>query len=244
MIPITSGKSEKDRITYYSGSDGISAIKEEDGTITLKHVEENVAFKKALIVFLVFFVILSIIKVLFIVPAIKNNSIGIIWYFIPTFFYVILSIWSIYNCRKNLGINGIKNHGAEHKVNLAYLKLKRVPNIDEAKSFSRINKACGIIIFSSFIISQLICFIIFIISGYYIIPEIVLFILTIFLQTCFPFNLLGKLAQFFTTSEPEEENLELAISSLSKLVTYVEFKNILLGKLAARNIINNSKKNN
>ena len=51
------------------------------------------------------------------------------------------------------------------------------------------------------------------------IPEIIVFLNSIIVPYTFPFNLLGIIAQFFTTSEPEESNIELAIAALSALET-------------------------
>ncbi len=110
----------------------------------------------------------------------------------------------------------LRNHGAEHKVFSAYKKLGRIPTVEEANHFSRINKACGVTIYSAFITAQLIGFIVYIHTSY-IIPEILLFLIPLFFQTIFPFNFIGKLAQFFTTSKPQKRNIELAIAALSAL---------------------------
>ena len=121
----------------------------------------------------------------------------------------------------------MKNHGAEHKVIRAYMKLKRIPTLEEAKKFSRISKSCGVTIYSAFFTTQIIGFIVFVTKGYAI-PEILLFIIPILFQSVFPFNLLGKIAQFFTTREPEDENIELAIAAITALENNEDFYKKLL----------------
>lgn len=101
----------------------------------------------------------------------------------------------------------------------AYNKLKRIPTIEEAQKFSRINRSCGITIYSAFITAQLIGFIVYIKTGF-LISEIILFLVPLFFSAFFPFNLIGKFAQFFTTSKPERHNLELAIAALSALESH------------------------
>jgi len=44
------------------------------------------------------------------------------------------------------------------------------------------------------------------------------------LRSIFPLNVLGKFAQFFTTSRPEDKNIELAITAVSALETKQQIK--------------------
>lgn len=223
MLKLNSGNSEKDRISFYTSENGATAIRCEDGTIDIKYAKENVNLGKALTIIFVIFGTLSLIKAYIIMPLIKNAIIGLGWYFIPTIVYVLLIIVSIIAVRKTGGKELLKNHGAEHKVFTAYKKLKRVPTIEEAKRFSRINKACGATIYSAFITTQIIGFIVYVKTGF-VISELILFIVPILFQTVFPFNFIGKLVQFFTTRKPEDRNIELAIAAVSALETRQQLK--------------------
>lgn len=226
MLKLSSGKSEKDRISFYTSENGATAIRGEDGTIDIKLGKENVDLAKALTVIFVIFGTLSLIKAYIIMPLIKNATIAVGWYFIPTAVYVFLTIVSIIVVRKTGGKELLKNHGAEHMVFTAYKKLKRVPTIEEAKRFSRINKACGVTIYSAFITAQIIGFVVYIKTGF-VISELILFMVPLLFQTVFPLNLLGKLAQFFTTTKPEDKNIELAIAAVSALETRQQLKDMV-----------------
>ena len=216
MLKLSSGKSEKDRISFYTSDNGATAIRNSNGEITFEYGKKNVSVMKALAILLGIFGTLSLVKAFVLIPLIKNNTIGTVWYLIPTFFYSFLAVISIIAVRKTGGEELLRNHGAEHMVFSAYKKLKRVPTVEEAKHFSRINRACGITVYSAFITTQLIGFVVYIHTSY-IIPEILLFLIPLFFQTIFPFNFIGKVAQFFTTSRPKKRNIELAIAALSAL---------------------------
>jgi uncharacterized protein YqhQ len=110
----------------------------------------------------------------------------------------------------------IRNHGAEHMVFNAYKKLKRIPTIQEATSFSRISRFCGTNYYSAFIFTHLISLVTFIFLNYHI-PEMILFFIAIFSKSLLPTCIFGLLAQYFNTSKPEKENLELAIAALTEL---------------------------
>lgn len=142
--------------------------------------------------------------------------IGSIYYLISIFLYIMLVIFNIIYLRIKGGKEVLKNHAAEHMVFSAYNKLKRVPTIEETRNFSRISKSCGITIYSALIATQIIGFFVYINTGY-MISELVLFISSMLVKTMFPFNLLGELAQLFTTSKPEDKNIELAIEAVSML---------------------------
>ena len=215
MLNLSSGRSEKDRISFYTSNNGITAIRNANGNISIEFGKQNSPLK-ATLELLGIFGTLSAIKAYLLIPLIENKTIGLIWYLIPTFFYLFLLVFSIVSVRKKSGINFLKNHGAEHMVFTAYKKLKRIPTIEEAKNFSRINSRCGINIYSAFITSQLIGFLVYVYTDYKI-SEILLFLAPLFLSPIFPFNFIGELAQFFTTAKPEDSNIELAIAALSAL---------------------------
>lgn len=216
MLKLSSGKSEKDRISFYTSDNGATAIRNKNGEITIEYEKKNVSVMKAIPVLYGIFGTLSLVKTCVLIPLIQNKIIGTIWYLIPTFFYSFLTVISIISVRKTGGKELLRNHGAEHKVFTAYNKLGRIPTVEEANQFSRINKTCGVTIYSAFITTQLIGFIVYIHTSY-VIPEILLFLIPLFFQTIFPFTFIGKVAQFFTTSRPKKRNIELAIAALSAL---------------------------
>ena len=162
MIKLSSGKSEKDRISFYTCDNGATAIRNKNGEFTIEYGKKNVPIMKSIAILLGIFGTLSLVKAFVLIPLIENKIIGTVWYLIPTFFYSFLAIISIIVVRKTGGKELLRNHGAEHKVFLAYKKLKRIPTVKEANHFSRINNACGITIYSAFITTQLIGFIVYI----------------------------------------------------------------------------------
>jgi len=219
MINLASAKSEKDRISFFTTKNGISAIKTSDGKLNFKLENREEASDNTfvgIISIIVIFSILSFIKSFFLIPLIESNKIGAIWYLSVSFFYTCFMILGIILMRKEGGIELLRNHAAEHMIYAAYQKLKRVPSIQEAMQYSRIASNCGVTIFSGFITSQIIGFIIYVNTGI-IIPEILLIFASIFFCSFFPFNLIGRFAQLFTTSKPKTKNLKLAIYSISAL---------------------------
>lgn len=226
MLKLSSGKSDKDRISFYTSDIGATAIRNKKGEITIEYEKKNVSIIRAVTVLLGIFGTLSLVKALVLIPLIKNKIIGTVWYLIPTFFYLFLTVISIIIVRKDGGKEILRNHGAEHKVFAAYTKLGRIPTVEEANQFSRINKACGATIYSAFITTQLIGFIVYIQTSY-VISEILLFFIPLLFSTIFPFNFIGKLVQFFTTSRPKKHNIELAIAALSALERRESLENML-----------------
>ena len=219
MLKIISGRSEKDRITFSTKDSCATAIRKENGEINYDFKKEDTPVTQALTAILVIFVLSSLFKAFVLIPLITNGSISVGWYLTSLVFYSILAVLSVVAVRNRGGEDFLKNHGAEHKVLSAYNKLKRIPTIEEAQKFSRIHRSCGVTIYSAFITSQLIGFIVYINTGFKI-SEIVLFLVPLFFSSFFPFNLIGKLAQFFTTKKPKRNNIELAIAALSALESH------------------------
>jgi uncharacterized protein YqhQ len=112
--------------------------------------------------------------------------------------------------------NTMRNHGAEHMVFNAYNKLKRIPTIHEATSFSRISRFCGTNYYSAFIFTHIISLLVYILFNYHI-SEMIIFFIAIFSKSLPPVCVFGLLAQYLNTSKPENENLELAIAALTEL---------------------------
>lgn len=230
MLNLSSGCSNENWISYTTVEHTSRAIRHKNGEIVTETVKDFTVTSKwddtthsvASYLFCIFswfvLLIIPIIKGYHINPMIKNHEISSCYYFVSTILLVILSIIVILRIiitdpKEKLR----KNHGAEHKVFTAYEKLEHIPTIDEAKHFPRICNVCGVTIYSSLITAQLIGFFIYTKYGI-MIHEIVLFFVPIFLHSIFPFNFLGKVAQFFTTIEPDDDNIELAIAALTELM--------------------------
>ena len=215
MLKIISGHSEKDRITFSTKDSCATAIRKENGEIDFEFEKKDTPLFKSILILFIIFGMSSILKSCVLIPFIESNIISVGWYLVPLAFYSVLAVLCVIVINKSPE-ELLKNHGAEHKVVSAYNRLKRIPTVKEAQKFSRIHKSCGITIYSAFITSQLIGFIVYINTGFKI-SEIVLFLVPLFFSSFFPFNLIGKLAQFFTTSNPKRHNIELAIESISAL---------------------------
>ena len=215
MVEISSGKSDKDRISFWKkDSYGVTAIRQADGTIIFERGKKETP--KGTYIAFAFLIALSVIKEYVILPLIEKEAIPTFCYLITMFIYFIIAIYSIMNVRREKGIQCLKNHAAEHMCFKAYRKLKRVPTVEETRRFSRIDRRCGITKFSALITSQLIGYLIYVYAGYEV-SEILLFLIPLCFNTIFPFNVLGKFAQLFTTAKPDEENIELAIAAINEL---------------------------
>ena len=226
MLNLSNGRSEKDRICFYTSDNGATAIRKENGKIAIEFGKPKIPLAKVLFILIGFFCTLSLIKAYVLIPLIEKQTIGLLWYLLPMFVYSFFLIFSIIVVRKQGGTEFLKNHGAEHMIVAAYKKFKKIPTIEEARAFSRISSHCGINIYSAFITSQLIGFVVYITADCKI-SEILLFLLPLLFSSAFPFNLIGKLGQFFTTAQPDDSNIELGIAALSALEKHENAKTLL-----------------
>lgn len=215
MVKVNGGNSKIDRITFTDSTVNATAIQMPDGEIKVEYEEKNVIGVSVLKA-LGMFIFISLLKSFLILPHISNNAITVYFYLIPATIYLLLSFIAIKEMRKKGNENQLRNHAAEHMVHKAYEKLKRIPTISEAREFSRIHYSCGINIFSAFITAQLIGFFVYRYTGY-VISEIWLVIVPILCSSIFPFNVLGKIGQFWTTSKPNDSNIKLAITAIKAL---------------------------
>lgn len=226
MVKLSSGLSQSDRITFSDLDSKVNAtaIQMPNGEVRIEYGKSNEALS-AVFTALCLFTIISIFKSFLIIPYINNHQSRVYLYLIPAMFYAFLMVLNIHQIRK-VKIT-LKNHAAEHMVYHAYKKLKRIPTIGETRKFSRINSECGINIFSAFIMAQLIGFLLYRYAGGYVISEVALVIVPMLFSRCFPFNVIGNIAQLWTTTKPNDSNIRLAISALSAL----EHKVLLIEKI-------------
>lgn len=218
MMSLKGGNSKKDRITFYDSKFSVTAIRCSDGTIQIEDAKKDNKEKKwaNIVVTLLIFLGIPLLKAFGVMPFIDNESSKVYLYLIPAAIYSLIVIASIKVAISMVEEQGLKNHGAEHMVYSAYEKLKRIPTVEETKQFSRINGNCGICLFSGIITAQLIGFFVYKYAGYQI-SEIILFIAAMLFWNLFPFNVLGKIAQLWTTKEPDDTNIELAIAAIKGL---------------------------
>lgn len=217
MVRVTSARSDNDKIMFSDSEFESTATRMTNGEIeTVCEKKKEVTFPVAITV-LVVTIILWVIDIKLTIPFLSNSVSRVyIFYSIITVIFAMLMFVAIKELCKSKNANLLKNHGAEHMVFTAYRKLKRIPTVSEAKKFSRINSHCGINLFSSIIVAQLLAIFVYLCTGYIISEMLMLTIAPIF-ASFFPFNFIGNIAQFWTTSEPSDSNINLAISALKGL---------------------------
>ncbi len=231
MLTISMGHSDKNWISYTGLSHTSRAIRQSDGEIKTETVSKkappsnwstlqfNPVTSFLFGIFSTFVIyILPIIKGFWLNPMIKRHEVSSYYYLISVPLIILLIIFgviSIINTDPKHEIR--KNHGAEHKVIRAYEELEYIPTINKAQNFSRISSGCGATIYSALITGQLIGYFVYIYYGF-MIPELLLYIVPLFFHSVFPFNLFGKIVQFFTTDKPDDDNIELAIAALTELM--------------------------
>lgn len=216
-MKLAGGNSQKDRITFRTQSGKTAtAIRKENDQIEIDFTKKEIPIK-AIGLLLVLFIIPCIIKEYVLLPKIEAEKIGEIWYLLPMFVSLLLCIYSIIYILIKDKTEMLRNHGAEHMVVAAYDKLGRIPTVEEVEKFPRANKMCGISVYSAFITSQLIGFIVFLVTGYQI-SEILLFIIPLLFSNTLVFSSIGMILQIlFTTRKPKRRNIELAIAALTAL---------------------------
>ena len=224
MVRVTSARSDNDKIMFSDSEFESTATRMTNGEIeTVCEKKKEVTFPVAITV-LVVTIILWVIDIKLTIPFLSNSVSRVyIFYSIITVIFAMLMFVAIKELCKAKNANLLKNHGAEHMVFTAYRKLKRIPTVSEAKKFSRINSHCGINLFSSIIVAQLLAIFVYLCTGYIISEMLMLTIAPIF-ASFFPFNFIGNIAQFWTTCEPEDSNIELAIAALKGLEDKVLLK--------------------
>lgn len=225
---IAQAQSEKDRISISKfGNVTSTAIRKPNNEIEViteateeANKKESTLLPQPKLLFLGFLHLLAlfgmtIFKGYFLIPKITAGVIGTIYYLLPVAVYTIVVIINTVVLFNKGGIQLQKNHGAEHMTLAAYRKLKRIPTIAEVKNYSRISRTCGGTLASGLITGQLIGFLLYI-NGI-ILPEKIIFFIPFMLRSIFPFNVLGKLLQLYTTKRPDDSNIELAIAALDAL---------------------------
>lgn len=79
MLNLSSGRSEKDRISFYTTNNGATAIRKENGEIAIEFGKNNISLIKASCVLIGIFCTLSIIKAYVLIPLIEKKGFGVGW---------------------------------------------------------------------------------------------------------------------------------------------------------------------
>lgn len=200
MVRISDGRSYVDKIMFSDSEFESTATRMSDGKIeTVCEKKKQMEFP-VVIIALVFTIILWVIDIKLMIPFLSNNASRVyIFYSIIATISAMLMIVAINELSKTKNVNLRKNHGAEHMVFKAYRKLKRIPTVSEARKFSRINSHCGINQWSAIIVAQIIAIFVYWCTGHIISEMLILTIAPMF-ASVFPFNFIGNIAQFWTTS--------------------------------------------
>lgn len=109
--------------------------------------------------------------------------------------------------------NAYKFHSAEHMVLNAYRKLKRVPNIEEIRQYSRFSNSCGTNTTTQMVMKFTLMFLCTFIRNplYSFIGMLSVNIIVLILLRCGFLNFLQK----FTTIIPTDEELNVAIAGMN-----------------------------
>lgn len=218
-MQLLGGRSEKDRIEFHTKYHSATAIR--SGNLKIEIQFENRTLTNSNIVTCILTTLILIAPILVtefvLIPLTDSPLLQIIWIVISLIFYTVLEIYEIFSVRKDGGKEFLKNHGAEHMVYAAYTKLKRIPSVKEAMRFSRLNKNCGVTIFSSLITYEIINIFLYMFMDLPTSLRISWAMLILCFDFALPFNFISKFSQLFTTSKPDKHNIELAIAALRAL---------------------------
>lgn len=127
---------------------------------------------------------------------------------------IMLSTFFIGNCiERKIEKNVYKFHSAEHMVINAYIKLKRVPSLEEIRKYSRFNNYCGTNVTTQIVISLTLMFFCTFFNNplYRHIGMIFSNVIVLILLECGFLNFLQK----FTTDVPTDKELLVAISGMN-----------------------------
>lgn len=210
-LKLAGGSSSTNSVTFFlkKVDKGVQAIRQEDGTIVTKEVSST-GNNRTVSNFVLVFLIFSIFREF----SILLNLPG--WlYHVPTFvstgLFLISTLCTLSDREMRM------YHGAEHKVTHWHSKKNKSINVESVRRCSRIHSHCTTNLLGTIATFQLVSSICFNIFNFHI-PEIITAILPLFVYGIFPFNLLGLLAQIFTTADPTEDHILVAVTALSTLL--------------------------
>lgn len=209
-LKLAGGSSSENSVSYFlENGKGIEAIRQEDGTIVTKEIDSNERLKTNL----------RLIKFIFFCSMFREIGVFLNWpkiiYHLPTTFWTVLFLIAVIRILRNREQRMF--HGAEHKVYHWYNKKERKFDFESIKRCSRIHGRCGTNLLATIVTFQLMSSICYKLLGFHI-PEIITAMLPLYVFKFFPFNILGLIAQLFTTAEPEAKHIDVAVEVLTTLL--------------------------
>lgn len=211
----------KDRLQAKSFENGIKiysnrydncyavATRTEKGEIEVEWKKEKDFIKYFVFIFFILVIICNIYKneILCIVELYLRDIVRIYVVFLNIAFLV--EAFRIGTSNRKLK----KYHGAEHMVINSYYELKRVPDIKEVRNYSRFHKSCGTnasvkILVISWVLYKA-TYMEFTMQTIVSLGMIILFIVLLFATK------IMNWLQYFTTSNPTDQELEVAIQALT-----------------------------
>ncbi len=210
-LKLAGGASSPNSVSFFlkKANKGVEAIWQEDGTIITKEVDLNEQWEP----------LMKLQKVIFMCALFKEFVVLLNFprrlYHIPTFIFGGLFLIAVMVMLANREMR--MYHGAEHKVAHWYSKKNIGKDIESIKRCSRIHSYCGTNLFATIVTFQVASSISLSFFSFHI-PEIITAILPFYLYKIFPFNLLGMIAQIFTTATPTDKHITVAVRALTTLI--------------------------
>ena len=222
---IAGGDSFKDGVAFFPSGEsliGIKATRNEDGTIsTCKYKFGSAVGIKATTKQKIVLAII-VVLLLFWRRLVLWINLPMFLYYLPVFFWAIL-LWGAVLSFKIMEPINAQYHGAEHKVFWWFKKNGKDADYKTIQRYSRINPYCGSNLIGTFLMFQIIAALSMAIFHFHI-SEFFTVVLTLILFKYIPFNLMGLLMQKFTTSEPSDDQIEVALTALNEIRKREELK--------------------
>lgn len=210
-LKLSGGLSSSNSVSFFleKNGKGIEAMRKKDGTIVTREIN-SIKQSKAMS---------SLRKIIFISSMLREVEILLnlpkCLYHIPTIFWIVFFVTAIMLVLEDNETR--MYHGAEHKVYHWYYKKKIEFDVESVKKCSRIHEFCGTNLLATIVTFQLFSSVCYIFFEFHI-PEIITAMLPMYVYIFFPFNVLGLIAQIFTTATPNDEHITVALKALITLV--------------------------
>lgn len=133
------------------------------------------------------------------------------------FFWALMELWDFFLLREEE--SNKRFHAAEHMVINAYNDLGRIPDITEIRKYSRFHNQCGTNCTTRRVIYKLL-FLIMLFTPISVLGAIILFLMAMKITKWLFSNGYLNFLQVFTTSEPTDKELMVAIEGLRSFVEY------------------------
>lgn len=210
-LKLAGGSSSKNSVTFFlkESGKGIEAVRKEDGTIVTKEVDSDQQLKLKM----------KVLKIIFVFSLFREFSFLLNlprwFYHTPTVLWIVLFLIAVLVVLVDDKTRTY--HGAEHKVAHWHKKKNKEYDMQGIKKCSRIHGQCGSNLLATIVTFQIASSMCLELFNFHI-PEILTAILPFYVYNIFPFNLLGLVTQVFTTANPSDEQITVALRALSTLL--------------------------